>query len=108
MILIMAFVIIVVVKRVKTKTKKEGYSVENAAAVPITDNQAYGLTYHDHSKENIYDSPEVDLDTIEAKQNEAYATNTNITMEGNQAYGKLSNTNNDAGKNETADEYDYI
>ena len=106
----MAFVIVVVVKYVKTKTKKEGYCVENAVAVPITDNQAYGLTYHDHSKENVYDSPEVDLDTIniEAKQNEAYATNTNIAMEGNQAYGKLSNTNNDAGKNEAADEYDYI
>ena len=53
-------------------------------AVPTTANQAYGL------EETIYNdlSPEVDMDnTIEAKQNEAYVTNTDVTVEENQAYG---------------------
>ena len=41
---------------------------------------------------NIYNYPEVDLDniTIETKQNDAYATNTDIITEGNQAYYGIS------------------
>ena len=107
------------VQKAKTK-KKEGYSVQNTAAVPTMTNQAYVLTHHDRGKsgveENIYNLPEVaDPDTIEAKQNEAYVTctHTNVTTEGNQAYG-ISNANIATGIHsvyepvETADEYDYI
>ena len=61
-------------------------------AVPTTSNQAYGLNTHHNNEveEIIYDdlSPEVDVDsTIEAKQNEAYVTNTDIIVEENETYG---------------------
>ena len=58
---------------------------------------------------------EVDLaDSIEAKQNEAYATNIDIFTEGNQAYyaTNITTEKNVAYKPmttaETVDEYDYI
>ena len=83
-------IIVAVLLKKHGKTNKD--PVKSVAAVP---NEAYGLTSHDHSQsgveENIYNFPEVDVHTIEAKRNEAYVTHTNISMEGNQAYG----TNND-------------
>ena len=52
------------------------------------------------------------MHTIEAKQNEAYVTHTNIATAGNQAYGTnniiTTETNSAYGQVETADEYDYI
>ena len=111
---ILTIVIIVAIllkKRVKTNKKDP---VKNVAAVPITTNEAYGLTSHDHSQsgveESIYNSPEVDVHTIEAKQNEAYVTHTNISTEENQAYGTNDNIitteiNSAYGQVATADEY---
>jgi hypothetical protein len=112
---IVIFVAILLKKHSKAK-KLGGYPDNNVAGVSTTTNQAYGLTCHDHSQsgveENIYNFPEVDVDTIEAKQNEAYVTHTNITTEGNQAYGTndiiTTETNSAYGTIETADEYDYI
>ena len=85
-------VIIVVLFKKHGKTTK-GVSVKNVA-VPTTANQAYGLTHHDRERveESIYNYPEVDLgDSIEAKQNEVYATTTDIITEGNEAYATNSN-----------------
>ena len=67
---------------------------KTTVAASTTANQAYGLNTH-HNKEveesNVYNYPEVDLEniTIETKQNDAYATNTDniIITEGNQAHG---------------------
>ena len=84
-------VIIAVLLKKHGKTTK-GVTVKNVA-VPTTANQAYGLTHHDRERveESIYNYPEVDLgDSIEAKQNEAYATTTNIVSEGNEAYATNS------------------
>ena len=112
MILAVTVVIVVVVLLKKhEKTKKEEYSVKNVAAVPTTTNQAYGLTHHSKSgvEEDIYNYPEVDVTNIEAKQNEAYVTHTDIFTEGNQAYATniATEINSAYGPVETANEYDY-
>ena len=112
---VVIFVTILLKKHGKTNRKEE-YPIKNAAAVPTTTNEGYGLTSHDHSQsgveENIYNFPEVDVLTIEAKQNEAYVTHTNISTEGNQAYGTnniiMTEKNSAYGQVETTDEYDYI
>lgn len=56
--------------------------------VKISSNQAYGVAHRDEgaeAQEIIYNYPQMNFDsTIEAKQNEAYATNI-ITQE-NEAY----------------------
>ena len=112
--LTVVIVVAVLLKKHRKMKKKEGYSVKNVAAVPTTTNQAYGLTHHSKSRveENIYNFPEVNVDTIEAKQNEAYVTHTNnIITEGNQAYygtNIATEVNSAYGPVETADEYDYI
>ena len=113
--LTVVIIIAVLLKKHRKTKKKEGYSVKNhlnVAAVPTTTNQAYGLTHHSKSgvEENIYNFPEVNVDTIEAKQNEAYVTYTDIITEGNQAYGTniATEINSAYGPVETADEYDYI
>ena len=57
--------------------------------VPTAANQAYGLNTHKGVEESIYNipDPEVDIDnTIEAKQNVAYVTNTDVIVEVNEAY----------------------
>ena len=69
------------------------------APVPVTINQAYGLTHQDmvtHTKEVTYNYSAVDqADIIEVKQNEAYATN--IVTEGNEAYAtNISTERNEA------------
>ena len=112
---VVIFVAVLLKKHGKTN-KKEEYPIMNAAALPTTANEAYGLTCHDHSQsgveENIYNFPEIDVLTIEPKQNEAYVTHTNIPTEGNQAYGTnniiTTEKNSAYGQVETADEYDYI
>ena len=91
-ILTLIIVVIAVAVLLKKHETTEEYSVNNAGAVPMTTNEAYGLTRHGDGKseveENIYNYPEVNVATIEAKQNEAYGTHTDIiTTEGNQAYG---------------------
>ena len=115
-ILTLTVVIVVAIlfkKHGKTKKKEEGCSVKNVAAVPTITNQAYGLTHHSKStvEENIYNFPEVNVDTIEAKRNEAYVTHTDIFTEGNQTYygtNIATEINSAYGAVETADEYDYI
>ena len=109
--------IIVAVLLNKFGKAKKGYSVKNVD-VPTTTNEAYGLAHHsDGVEESVYNYPEVNLDTIEAKQNVAYMSNiesdviaegninqayaTNIAFEKNVAYGPVTSV-------ETADEYDYI
>ena len=71
---------------------KRHFGKFTTVAVPTTANQAYGLSTHHNEGvgEIIYNdlSPEVDMDnTIEAKQNEAYVTNTDVIIQENQAYG---------------------
>ena len=111
-ILTVVIVVAVLLKKHEKTKKKEGYSVKNVAAVPTTTNQAYGLTHHSESgvEESIYNYPEVDLDTIEAKQNEAYVKNTDIVTEGNQAYATniATEINSAYGPVEITNEYDYI
>ena len=119
-ILTIVIIVSVLLKKHGKINKKEGCPVKNVAAVPIatTTNEAYGLACHDYSQsgveENTYNYPEFDEHTIEAKQNEAYATHTkfNISTEGNQAYGTnniiMTEINSAYGQVETADEYDYI
>ena len=107
--LVTAVMVIIIAVLVKKRSEKM-----TTVAVPTTTNQAYGLTHHSEIRveESIYDHPEVDLDnTIEAKQNEAYVTNTdiitaeayatNIITEKNTAYRPVTTV-------ETIDEYDYI
>ena len=87
-------------------------------AVPTTANQAYGLNiYHNEGvEETIYNDlgPKVDVDNpIEAKENEAYVTNTDVILEGNQAYAtNVTTEQNIAYKpvitGEIVDEYDYV
>ena len=56
-------------------------------AVPTTANQAYSLNIQG-MEEGIYNYPEVDVgNTIEAKQNKASRSNTDINTERNQSYG---------------------
>ena len=111
---ILTIVIIVALllkKHVKTN-KKEEYPVKNVAAVPTATNEAYGLMSHDHSQSGVEESIyNFDVHTIEAKQNEAYVTHTNISTEENQAYGTNDNIitteiNSAYGQVATADEYD--
>ena len=58
-------------------------------AIPTAANQAYGFNTRKGVEESIYNfsGPEVDTDnTIEAKQNVAYVTNTDVVVEMNEAY----------------------
>ena len=115
LLLTLTVVIIIAVLFKKHGKTMKGVTDKNVT-VPTTTNQAYGLTHHDRERveENIYNYPEVDLgDAIEAKQNEAYATTTDIITEGNQAYAtNITTEKNEAYKPVTAieavDEYDYI
>jgi hypothetical protein len=52
----------------------------------ITSNKAYGIAHRDEkAEETIYNYPQMSFNsTIEAQQNEAYATN--IVAQGNEAY----------------------
>ena len=114
-IVTLTVLIIVTVLLNKFRKAKKGYSVKNVA-VPTTTNEAYGLAHHsDGVEESIYNYPEVNLDTIEAKQNVAYMSNTesDVITEGNQAYAtSIAFEKNMAygpvTSVETADEYDYI
>ena len=83
----------------------------------ISSNEAYGVAHHvEEVEEIVYNYPQMNFDsTIEAKQNEAYVTHTelNISTEENQAYGTNNNIimteiNSAYGQVATADEYDYI
>ena len=132
-IIIVSLTVVVIIAVLLKKHGKTTKGVTNKnVAVPTTTNQAYGFTHHDDCErveENIYNYPEVDLgDSIEAKQNEAYATTTDIITEGNvvyamnsdiftegqgdQAYANIATEKNAAYKSvttvETVDEYDYI
>ena len=118
-IIIVSLTVVVIIAILLKKHGKTMKGVTNKnVAVPTTANQAYGFTHHDDRErveENIYNYPEVDLaDSIEAKQNEAYATNIDIFTEGNQAYyaTNITTEKNVAYKPvttvETVDEYDYI
>ena len=112
-VVIVSVITVVVISAVLLKKHSEKMTT---VAVPTTTNQAYGLTHHSEIRveESIYDHPEVDLDnTIEAKQNEAYVTNTDIITEGNQAYAmNVITEKNTAYRPVTTvkavDEYDYI
>ena len=134
-VIVVIIVALTVVAIIAVLLKKHGkitnvFTVKSVA-IPTTANQAYGLTHHDDRErveEDIYNYPEVDLgDTIEAKQNEAYATTIDIITKGNEAYGTSSDiftegnqayaVNITTEKNaaykpvttvETVDEYDYI
>ncbi len=103
--------ITVLLKKHGNAKEKKGYS-DKSVAVPTTTNQAYGLAHHsERVEENIYNYPEVNLDTIGAKQNVAYVTNIDVITEGNQAYATNIEKNAAYGpvtSVETADEYDYI
>ena len=68
---------------------KKYHEKSTAITIPTAANQAYGLNTHKGVEESIYNipDPEVDIDnTIEAKQNVAYATNTDLIAEVNEAY----------------------
>ena len=67
---------------------KKCHIKSTATAVPTAANQAYGLNTHQGVEESIYNipDPKVDInDTIEAKQNVAYVTNTDLIVEVNDA-----------------------
>ena len=90
-IVVITSVLVTVVVICAVLLKKHGGKM-TTIAVFTTANQTYGLNTHQLQdkgvEEGIYNYPEVDLDnTNEAKQNEAYVTNTDITTERNQAYG---------------------
>ena len=123
LLLTLTVVIIAVLFKKHGKTMK-GVTVKNVT-VPTTVNEAYGLTHHyQRVEESIYNYPEVDLgDTIEAKQNEAYAATIDIITEGNQAYATngaidiftegnqayaMNITTEPVTIVEAVDEYDYI
>ena len=115
-ILILTVVIIVAVLH-KKYGKAMKLELENEA-VAVTANQAGGLTHQSKAgveESDIYNYPKFDLtnSTIETKQNEAYAANTAITMERNQAYAMSIITEKNAAyksvnSDEVVDEYDYI
>jgi hypothetical protein len=79
-------VAVVVVIAILLKKRHEKFTT---IAVPTAANQAYGLNTHKGVEESIYTypGPEMDVDnTIEAKQNMAYVTNTDVIIEANEAY----------------------
>ena len=86
-VMVSVLVIIVVVVIVILLKKRHGKFT--TTAVSTAANQAYGLNTHKGVEESIYkfSGSEVDADnTIEAKQNVAYVTNTDVVVEVNEAY----------------------
>ena len=68
---------------------KKRHAKFTTTAVTTAANQAHGLNTHEGVEESIYDypGPEINADnTIEAKQNVAYVTNTDVIVEVNEAY----------------------
>ena len=60
--------------------------------INISSNEAYGVAHHvEEVQEIVYNYPQMNFDstTIEAQQNEAYATNIIVTQ-GNEAYATVS------------------
>ena len=86
-IVVIALAVTVMVVVIVTILLKKCHGKNTTVAVPTTANQAYSQNTQG-MEEGIYNYPEVDVDnTIEAKQNKASRSNTDIITERNQSYG---------------------